>query len=468
MFKKILLINISIILLSCPLYANEIHGLSAPDLSLWWALPFVGILLSLAVWPLIAPQFWHPHFGKISLCWALLVAIPMLIFHGLQVTAYEISHAILVEYIPFIVVITALFTISGGIKISCDWSGTPTVNTLLLLIATIMASIIGTTGAAMLFIRPLLMMNSWRLKKTHIVVFFIFLVCNIGGSLTALGDPPLFLGFLAGVDFFWPMFNLIKPFLVVSLPLLLIFFILDCYFCYNNRKKPPKINGKKTITIRGGFNFGLLGIVIAAIIISGNWNPGISLTIFHIDIPLQNILREVVLIGATLASMKFTLRKYREYNNFNWGPVIEVAKIFAAIFIAAVPIIAILKTGNNGALGFIVNLVNVDGKPVNDLYFYLTGALSAVLDNAPTYLVFFNMAGGDATILMGKEAITLTAISCGAVFMGALTYIGNAPNFMVKSIAETQGIPMPSFFGYLGWSIGILLPLFIIVSWLYF
>lgn len=458
-----------LLLFSSPCIAAGNNGIDAHELDIVWVLPFIGMLLSLALMPIIAPNFWHKNDGKVALCWASLVIVPMMLLYGFSLTMHEIVHVYLLEYIPFIIIAGTLYVITGGICVQLKWSGTPRVNTLLLLTATLVASWIGTTGAAMLFIRPLIRINAWRSHKAHLIIFFIILVCNLGGCLTALGDPPLFLGFLLGVDFFWPLFHLFVPFVCVSLPVLMMFYILDRYHFgkEGGLTNVPKPDHNK-LRFRGRLNFILLLGVMATVIISGKWDPGIAIDIYGVPLKLQNFLRDITLVIFSLISLVHTSYEIRNINHFTWSPILEVAKIFAAIFTTAMPVLAILGIGKEGALAPLVKLVTVDGNPVNFMYFWMTGMLSGFLDNAPTYLVFFHMAGGDAQTLMGPMSATLTAISAGAVFMGALTYIGNAPNFMVKSIAETHHIPMPSFFGYLLWSSIILLPLFAIMSWVLF
>ncbi len=445
---------------------SSAYGVDATQMGIEWVIPFAGILLSLALMPIIVPRFWHSHAGKVALFWSLAVIIPLAITQGIGVSIHEILHTYLLEYIPFIILVSTLFTISGGIKVQLCWSGKPTVNTALLCVATLLANWISTTGAAMLFIRPLINMNAWRKKKTHLVIFFIVLVCNLGGSLTALGDPPLFLGFLNGVDFFWPMYNMFLPFILVSGPVLLLFYLADIYYYKSeDLTTPPPTEGT---SIQGWINVFLLLGVMAAVIASGTWKSGVEFTVLHVPLKLENILRDLTLIALAVTSVVCTSRAIRSYNLFSWAPVLEVAKLFAAIFVAAMPVIAILRTGKDGVLAPLIGLVTHNGEPVNFMYFWITGGLSAFLDNAPTYLVFFHIAGGNAEILSGPLAQTLTAISAGSVFMGALTYIGNAPNFMVKSIAEINNIPMPSFFTYMFYTMAILLPLFIVISYLLF
>ena len=302
----------------------------------------------------------------------------------------------------------------------------------------------------------------------------IFLVANIGGSLTPLGDPPLFLGFLKGIDFFWTTTAMFLPMLFLVICLLLIFFGLDTYF-YKKEDKPERNDEQnEKLGLEGSFNLLLLLGVIGGVLLSGFWKPHIHFEVYHVHLELQNIVRDILLLTLTYVSWTLTPRSIRTANEYTWFPIIEVAKLFAGIFVTIIPAIAILKSGVKGALGSVVSSVSSEsGEPINYMYFWLTGILSSFLDNAPTYLVFFNTAGGGLDggpeLLMGDMYSTLLAISAGAVFMGANTYIGNAPNFMVKSISEASGIEMPSFFGYFfKWSVPILMPLFIIVTYLFF
>ena len=443
---------------------------SIENMGIVWVIPFAGILLSIAIFPLVLPDFWHHNFGKVSLFWATLLIVPFLIKEGISVTLYELLHVGLLEYVPFIILLLALFTISGGVRLTGALVGTPIVNLIIIAIGTLLASWMGTTGAAMLLIRPLINANKHRKNKVHIIVFFIFLVANIGGSLTPLGDPPLFLGFLKGVSFFWTTSAMLLPMIIMVVALLIIFYFFDSYYVKKENIKIDTSGEKVKLGIEGVFNLGLILGVIGAVLISGFWKPHISFEIYHgVHLELQNITRDILLLGLAYASWTYTPQQIRIDNEYTWFPIVEVAKLFAGIFITIIPAIAILKAGTNGALAFIISSVSNDSGPINMMYFWYTGILSSFLDNAPTYLVFFNTAGGDPLTLMGELKNTLLAISAGAVFMGANTYIGNAPNFMVKSISESSGIEMPSFFGYFfKWAIPILMPLFIIVSWLFF
>ena len=443
-------------------------GMDGKTLGLWWVIPFAGILLSIALFPLVAPHFWHHHFGKVSLFWALCFLIPQMARDGLTITLYELFHVFLLEYSPFIILLFSLFTIAGGVRITGRLVGSPIVNTAMLAIGTLVASVMGTTGAAMLMIRPFIRANEWRKYRIHTIVFFIFLVANVGGSLSPLGDPPLFLGFLKGVDFFWPTKHLFGPMLVVAIALLAIFFVWDTIAYRRESHALPSDDGNAKLQMEGKVNLLLLGGVVGAVLMSGIWKPDFHLpTIFGVHLEVQNMTRDLLLLALAGLSWKLTPQAGRIANGFSWFPIIEVAKLFAGIFVTIIPAIAILRVGEDGELAGLIRLVTREnGEPFDAMYFWLTGILSSFLDNAPTYLVFFNTAGGNAEILMGGT--TLVAISAGAVFFGANTYIGNAPNFMVKSIAEERGIKMPSFFGYMVYSSLILLPLFAGVTYIWF
>lgn len=448
-------------------YANSIDGAA---LSLYWGTPFVLILLSIALLPIVLSKLWHHHYGKI-------IFILTLIFIGMfgwQFGCSSLTHllcdVLIKEYIPFILILFALFTISGGILIDGNLQGTPKNNTILILIGTLLASIMGTTGAAMLMIRPLIRANQQRKHRAHIIIFFIFLVANIGGGLTPLGDPPLFIGFLNGVDFFWTIKQMVLPVCINTMLLLIVFYTIDRY--YYRKDEPslvPNLAHNLKITINGKFNIILLIAIIATILITGLWQSTITINILTTQVALHNLIRDAILIVIILLSLVTTTKTVRQDNQFSWQPIIEVAKLFIGIFITITPVIAILKAGKMGSLSGLISLVtHDDGSPINTMYFWLTGLLSGFLDNAPTYLVFFNLASGKADLLMNTLPTTLLAISMGSVFMGALTYIGNAPNLMIKSIANQSAIQMPSFFGYMVWSISLLIPLFWIDSMLFF
>ena len=440
-------------------------------LSLLWALPFAGILLSIATGPVFFPHAWEHHTGKFAAFWAALVIVPMLFVTGAGTVTHTLAHTALLEYMPFILLLLALFTVTGGIYLQGNLHDSVFTNTALLALGTLMASVVGTTGASMILIRPLLRANDDRRHNVHVVVFFIFLVSNIGGSLSPLGDPPLFLGFLRGVDFFWTTQHLWPETLFVAGIVLAIFLILDIYLHRRDGRLPPLKDPTPDAPLRlhGKINFALLAVIIGAILMSASWKPGITFTLLGTPLQLQDLLRDFIFVFVTLASLWLTKAEYRKANAFSWGPIQEVALLFAAIFICIVPVMAMLQAGSHGAFAPLVALVNhADGTPNNAAYFWLAGGLSSFLDNAPTYLVFFELAGGDAKTLMTSGAASLAAISAGAVFMGANTYIGNAPNFMVYAIARDAGVKMPSFFAYTLWSGAVLIPVFLLVTWVFF
>ena len=465
--RKVLALALALLALAAPVQAA---GLDGSQLSALWGVPFVGILLSIAVWPLVGPHFWHHHFGKIAAAWSLAFLLPFAIVFGAHTALAGLVHALVAEYIPFILLLAALFAVSGGIYVRGNLHGTPLLNTGILLIGGVLASFMGTTGASMLLIRPLIRANDNRKSCAHVVIFFIFIVSNIGGSLTPLGDPPLFLGFLKGVTFFWTVDHVYKETLFLTVVLLALFYALDSWLYRQQgvtRRDPTPDTHR--FGFDGAVNFALLAVVVALVLMSGLWKSPVEFDVMGTAVGLPGLVRDIGLIVVTLVSLAVTPRQVHEDNQFGWGPMQEVAKLFAGIFLTIIPVIAMLQAGVDGPFGAIVRAVtDADGTPNSAAYFWATGLLSSVLDNAPTYLVFFNTAGGDAAHLMGPMAETLAAISAGAVFMGANTYIGNAPNLMVKAIAEDRGVKMPSFFGYMAWSGGILIPLFLIVTWLFF
>ena len=461
----------ALVLLALALPA-EAAALDGSQLSVLWAVPFVGILLSIAIWPLAAPTFWHHHFGKIAAAWALAFMLPFAFVFGPGAAGAGLVHALVAEYIPFILLLTALYTVSGGIYIRGNLHGSPLLNTGILLVGGLLASFMGTTGASMLLIRPLIRANDNRRHCAHVVIFFIFIVSNIGGSLTPLGDPPLFLGFLKGVTFFWTVDHIIWDTVFLITALLIIFYLLDSHL-YKKEGitpiDPTPDTPEEHFGFNGARNFVLLLAVIALVLMSGLWKSETVYDIFGTPLSLTSLVRDVGLIAVIFASLAITPKAVHDDNQFNWAPMQEVAKLFAGIFLTIIPVIAMLQAGTDGPFGAVVRAVtNPDGSHNPTMYFWATGVLSSFLDNAPTYLVFFNTAGGDPVELMGPLASTLAAISAGAVFMGANTYIGNAPNLMVKAIAEDRGVKMPSFFGYMAWSVGILVPLFVIVTFLFF
>jgi len=430
------------------------------------------MLLSIALMPLFLPKFWHHHFGKVSAFWAIAVAIPMVIAYA-GTALFEFWHVVAADYIPFIILLWALFTVSGGILLRGTLRGTPVVNTVMLIIGTVLASWMGTTGAAMLMIRPFLRANSYRKNRSFMVVFFIFLVANVGGALTPLGDPPLFLGFLHGVPFTWT-FNILPQMLAVAAIVLCIYFVVDTYMYKKEGITAPAEEGpKEPLGLDGALNFLFLVGIVGAVLMSGLVDWG-SVNMFGAHRAVADLARDGILILMGVLSLVTTSKKVREDNDFTWAPILEVAYLFAGIFISMVPCLLILKAGTKGALAFLIEAVK---EPAH--YFWAAGILSSFLDNAPTYLTFFSTALGSyypgmpeaqaVPKLIAENAIYLKAISCGAVFMGANTYIGNAPNFMVRSIAEEAGTPMPSFFGYMvKYSIPVLCTTFVAVTFIFF
>ena len=407
------------------------------SLSLWAVVPFAGLLLSIALLPLRAPHFWENHKNKalVAFLWSLPIAVYFL---------FQAPHELILsmkDYSSFLLLLTALFIISGGIVLKGDLKATPEVNTLFLLIGAVLANFIGTTGASMLLIRPLLQTNSERRHTLHVPIFFIFLVSNIGGLLTPLGDPPLFMGFIKGVPFFWTI-RLFPIWAVMVGGVLLMFYLFDSYQ-YRKEECRDLIRDRRRVVplhMTGTINF--------------LWIAGVIAGMF---LPFPR--REGVFILMSVMSLLTTRRQCRVDNKFNYNPILEVAILFAGIFITMVPALLLLNT-RAAELGI--------AKPWQ--FFWAAGSLSSFLDNTPTYLAFFSMAQGLGLNgdVMGIPSIFLKAISAGAVFMGANSYIGNGPNFMVKVIAEEYKLKMPSFFGYMAYSFAILIPLYIVVTLVFF
>jgi Na+/H+ antiporter NhaD/arsenite permease-like protein len=413
------------------------HQALGHALPLWSVLPFAGLLLSIALFPLFASRFWARHFGKVSLAFGLPVAAWFLI-----AAPGELWRTAL-EYVSFLVLLGSLFTISGGILLKGTIRGTPAVNCTFLGVGAVIANLLGTTGASMLLIRPLLRANEGREKRSHIIIFYIFVVANIGGLLTPIGDPPLFLGYLKGVPFFWTVGNLWPLWLGTAGMVIGVFYLLDRH-AYRaegggEHGRTPEGGGREPLSLEGSWNFLLLGVVIGAVFLPTPW-------------------REGAMAAATGVSAWKTPEQIRKGNQFSYHPIKEVAILFAGIFATMIPALLILSA-RGGELGVV--------RPWH--FFWAAGILSSFLDNAPTYLTFFSLAQGlsGPADVVGISAPVLKAISAGSVFMGANSYIGNAPNFMVKAIAEASGVAMPSFFGYMMYSAAVLLPLFVLVTWIF-
>ena len=439
-------------------------------------IPFAGLLLCIAVMPLIKPEWWEKNQALAVILWSLLFIIPSVVLNGAGETTETVLDCIVNDYLTFIVLLFGLFCVSGNITLEGNLAGSPGVNAVFLAFGTLLSSCIGTTGASMLLVRPLIKMNSWRKNKAQIMIFFIFMISNMGGCLTPIGDPPLLMGFMRGVPFFWSTH--LFPVLLFNMVLLLIIFYFIDKRSYRKDiaagLHPDISKPGVELKIEGLHNVIFLVAIVVAVILSGTL-PGlpmfqnaagkvIGLKIFkEVELTVPAMIEIAIILLAALLSFKTTEEKIRTQNHFTWGAIKEVAVLFIGIFITMQPALALLKT-MGPELG------------VSEPYqmFWATGMLSSFLDNTPTYLVFLTTAGtlgftsGIATTVGTISVKVLTAISCGAVFMGANTYIGNAPNFMVKSISDENGVRMPSFFGYMVWSLGILVPVFIIDTLVFF
>lgn len=439
-------------------------------LSFAYCIPFAGMLLSIAICPLVNGAWWEKFKGAAVLFWSLLFLVPFAIGNGAGTALNHFLEVILGDYISFIVLLFGLFCVAGNIRIRGTLAGTPKVNVLLLLIGTLLSSWVGTTGASMLLIRPVIRANSWRKRKVHTMVFFIFLVSNIGGCLTPVGDPPLLMGFMHGVPFTWS-FHLLPVFLLNVVLLLALYFIIDSRAYKKDLAdgaKPKASEKTEKIGLEGAHNLIFLLCIVGAVILSGSlaninafFGNGIKIE-GEVTLTFATMIEMAIILLSAFLSFKTTKKEVRTANNFSWGAIQEVAVLFIGIFITMIPALLILSA-RGSELGITKNWQ----------MFWATGALSSFLDNTPTYLVFFETA---VSLHATNEAIgsviipqtMLMAISCGAVFMGANTYIGNAPNFMIKSIAEENNIKMPSFFGYLFWSVCCLIPVFLIDTLIFF
>jgi Na+/H+ antiporter NhaD/arsenite permease-like protein len=465
------------LLLLSPVSAMAATGSeSSSTVPIWLCIPFAGLLLCVAVMPLVKGEWWEKHQPMVVLMWIILVIIPFALVYGAGETLETVLECVINDYLTFIILLFGLFCVSGNITLEGDFAGSPRVNVCFLALGTLLASCIGTTGASMLMVRPIIKMNSWRDKKAHIMIFFIFMVSNMGGCLTPIGDPPLLMGFMRGVPFFWSL-HLFPVLLFNMVILLFIFYHLDMRAYKNDiayGRKPDISKPGTVFRIDGLHNVIFLVMIVAAVILSGVL-PGLSafqdaagnvrgIHIFgEVSLSFPAIIEIVMILAAAFLSFKTTNKEIRLRNHFTWGAIQEVAVLFIGIFITMQPALMLLKSvGPNLGLEQPYQL------------FWATGALSSFLDNTPTYLVFLTTAGtlgftnGIVTSLGTIPVKLLMAISCGAVFMGANTYIGNAPNFMVKALSDENGIRMPSFFGYMAWSICCLIPVFIIDMLVFF
>ena len=443
---------------------------------LWLCIPFAGLLLCVALCPLFCPDWWEHNQPLAVAFWSVLFLVPYGLMGGLGTAVETALECLIGDYLTFIVLLFGLFCVAGNISLEGDLAGSPRINVLLLLLGTVLSSWIGTTGASMLMVRPVIKMNAWRRHRSHIMVFFIFLISNMGGCLTPIGDPPLLMGFSRGIPFFWSL--QLAPVLVFNAVILLtVFYWIDlrAYRKDIATGNIPDIRKPGTeIHIRGLHNLIFLVMIVAAVVVSGvlptlpsfqnEAGEVIGIPIFgEVTLTIPALLEVVVILLAAFLSFKTTHVSVRKSNHFTWGAIQEVAVLFVGIFITMQPALMILTT-MGGQLGLT--------HPAQ--MFWATGALSSFLDNTPTYLVFLTAAcaqgatAGLTTTLGVVPVQMLSAISCGAVFMGANTYIGNAPNFMVKSISDENGIHMPSFFGYMFWSVRFLIPIFVLDTLIFF
>lgn len=475
--KKFITFAAALLLCCVPAMALGSEGAQAAGgVPAWLCIPFAGLLLCIAVFPLIRPVWWEEHQAWAVAFWSLLFLIPFGFLNGTGTAVETALECLVNDYLTFIVLLFGLFCVAGNITLEGDLAGSPRVNVALLLFGTMLSSLVGTTGASMLMVRPLIKMNAWRKHRRHIMVFFIFLISNIGGCLTPIGDPPLLMGFARGVPFFWSL-RLLPILLLNAAVLLFLFYHVDMRAYRKDiaaGMKPDISKPGTEIHIRGLHNLIYLVMIVAAVILSGTL-PGmplfqnaqgevLSIPLFgKVVLTIPAILEIVIILLAALLSFKTTDVSVRKANHFTWGAIQEVAVLFIGIFITMQPALMLLKK-----IGPSLPL----DSPLS--MFWATGALSSFLDNTPTYLVFLTTAcaqgyaDGIVTTLGTVPAKMLTAISCGAVFMGANTYIGNAPNFMVKAISDENGIRMPSFFGYLLWSLAFLIPVFLLDSLIFF
>lgn len=442
----------------------------------WLCIPFAGLLLCVALGPLIAPKWWDSHEPHAVIFWSVLMAVLFATQYGVGDTVSTILDCLVGDYLTFIVLLFGLYCVAGNITFEGDLAGSPGVNVGLLAIGTLLSSFIGTTGSSMLMVRPIIKMNSWRNRKSHIMIFFIFMISNMGGCLTPVGDPPLLVGFMRGVPFTWS-FRLFPILLLNMIVLLFIFYHIDKRnYCKDiaEGRRPNIIKPGTELKIGGAHNILFLAMIVCGVILSGVL-PLLSVfqdadgNVLGIPVTSQTtltwpaVIEVAIILLAAFLSFKTSSKELRRKNHFTWGSIQEVAVLFVGIFITMQPALMLLKSvGPNLGLT----------KPYQ--MFWATGALSSFLDNTPTYLVFATTAGtlgftsGIVTTLGTIPVQMLEAISCGAVFMGAMTYIGNAPNFMVKSISDENGIRMPSFFGYMKWSICILIPVFLLDTVIFF
>jgi Na+/H+ antiporter NhaD/arsenite permease-like protein len=412
------------------------------------ALPFAGVLLSFAILPGLMPRFWHRQLTVIIGAWVVLELVGQGLVHGIFAAASALSEITIAQFMPFIVLLLALYALGGGISIKGGPWGRPAGNLLLLLIGTFLASIMGTIGASLLLIHPLLAANASRPEKRHLVLAFIILVGNCGGALSPLGDPPLLVGFLRGVPYFWPFTHLALSLVVLAVPVLLLCYGIDVYLFRREKLPVPQ-----KFAMRGGLNIALLLLLVAVIPIEGSWHPG-ELRFLSFSMSGEQFAVMVLEIACITLSELFTPRGIRTQNRFAWSVMREIIILFFGVFVTIPPVFDLLKQANLA--------------PDPLAWFWASGVASAVLDAAPTYLIFFEAAGGHATALISGSARLLTAIAAGSVYFGPVTYLGNAPNLMIREIAARRGVRMPGFFQYAGVMILVMTPLYGLIGWLFF
>jgi Na+/H+ antiporter NhaD/arsenite permease-like protein len=413
------------------------------------AAPFLGVLLSFAVLPGLAPRIWHRRMAIIILSWVAAGLVLQSLGGGAASAVQSLWDISVAEFLPFIILLLALYALGGGILIAGGPWGRPAGNLLLLSIGTVLAGVMGTIGAALLLIHPLLAANGHRFEKRHLVLAFIILIGNAGGALSPLGDPPLLVGFLRGVPFLWPLQHLTAPLLVIALPVLAATYFLDLHFA--RQDSHPK---RRALRVRGWLNIFLLGVLMVAIPVEGVWHPGL-LNLAGAKLAGEQAAVTILAAICIALSEVFTPRAIRSHNRFAWSAMREIVILFFAIFATIAPVYKLLQQANLST-----------AHPA--WWFWAAGVASAVLDAAPTYLIFFKAAGGDAAKLSAAPSTLLTALAAGAVFFGPVTYLGNAPNLMVREIAARRGVRMPGFFVYAGVMIVVLVPLYALMALVFF
>ncbi len=435
--------------------------ITAPGLI--WAVPFLGVLASVAVLPALVPRFWHRRAGLVAGFWIACLLLGQAVATGPASAAASAWHALLIEYLPFVTLLFALYAAGGGVLIRGGPAGRPAGNTAMLAAGMVLGMVMGQAGAAMVLINPLLHANAHRRRKVHLVLFVIVLVANASGALTPLGNPPLYIGFLEGVPFFWTTRHLVLPLLLLAGVLLATFYLVDRRLAAGERAAPAPAR----LRIRGWGNAVLI-LLTGAVVLAQNATTGGEVLLFGQQVAVTRLVAIVAFVAVTILSATLTPLAIRRANEFAWEPMMEVGKLFLAIFITIEPVLRMLEAGLHGPLAWVLRLtLDGAGDPRPAAYFWLAGILSALLDNAPTYLVFFKLAGLHPAF-QPEQVRELTALSAGAVFFGGLTYIGNAPNMMLRGVAAHRGVRMPGFFGFMMMAAVMLLPVFVLLTVVFF